>query len=317
MLLAELEGRAFARRDVLEGGEPAAIGHRLDADVENAAVGEVPGEGIAAVGLHHVHEFAGDVLRRSPIRMDAAGDAALDHLDHGHARPDIVLLQPVDLEIAAVADHDAHVPVIDAEALRHAFQGGVEQEVLLLHLREGPGPLDLGAPQLRDVLEHAEPAAIRHGLDGDGDDAAIVHVLVVASPVAAGDRFETPGDELVGGHPGIAAELNAVREDIPQGDARLHHGGIGAEEGDVVLVADDQALVRVEHAQRLGHGVERGVEAPVLLVQLLDEGLALRHVLGREHPAAAGHGTRPGLDPASVGQLPALVDLGARRDGAP
>ena len=105
----------------------------------------------------------------------------------------------------------------------------------------------------------------------------------------------------------VIAERHAVLHDLAQPDARLHHLGREPVHLQIALVAHDQALVGVEHAQPLDHVVERGVEAGVLGAQLVAEldpgGLApfqLGDVGARADRAAIGGPILADLNPATV-----------------
>ena len=99
-----------------------------------------------------------------------------------------------------------------------------------------------------------------------------------------------------------------------QRDAGTDQVAVGVEYLDVLLVADDQPLVRVEHAQALRHVVERGVEQQVLLAQALLVAQARGDVLVSGHPAAVADRPQRRLDHAPIGQHDPLLERGAPPD---
>jgi len=117
--------------DVLVRAHPSAARHR-----------HVRGRDRAAV-VHLLDRVARGVDRAGPILQiflrratapDAERDAPLDDLAARVARLNVLGLQPIQGGVALVADDDALVLVVHAQALRHVQQGRVEQQVARLEL---------------------------------------------------------------------------------------------------------------------------------------------------------------------------------------
>jgi hypothetical protein len=60
-----------------------------------------------------------------------------------------------------------------------------------------------------------------------------------------------------------------VLKDVEKPDAGLHDLGVEAEDADIIAVADDHALVGIEHAQAMRHVLDGGRKTIVLFAQFV------------------------------------------------
>ena len=169
---------------------------------------------------------------------------------------------------------------------RHVVERDVETAVLLLQLLGG-------ALALGDVLVGADLVAVLERLVADRDQAAIgetahhrrLAVLPVREPPLEILQHLLRG--LVGRS--VDAVLLSEADQIDKRGARRHRLRPQAVQFEEALVVHDHAPVLVEHAQPVRHVLQRGVEAAVLLAQLLGRVLALGDVLEGADPAAVRH----------------------------
>ena len=245
--------------DVLDRRDPAAVDHRLVADLHRAAVLEL--EPIVA---RAALEGARQLLVAIGLELSRPGadrEPVLEHGQDGSAGQGQLRRQLVELGVAPVADDDPALGVEHAEPLGHGVEGGVEAAVLL-------GERALGRLALGDVLVRRDPAAVRHRLEGDREGAAVDKLEEPRPRRAVLDRRDQVGGVLLG----PALRVDAGRE--PMGEeivvARAGLGQIGSEPVHlgVARVADDEPALAVEHAQAVGHVVEGGVEAQIVPRQL-------------------------------------------------
>ena len=241
------------------GRDPAAVDHRLVADLHRAAVLEL--EPIVA---RAALEGARQLLVAIGLELSRPGADREPVLEHGQDRgagQGQLRRQLVELGVAPVADDDPALGVEHAEPLGHGVEGGVEAAVLL-------GERALGRLALGDVLVRRDPAAVRHRLEGDREGAAVDKLEEPRARRAVLDRRDQVGGVLLG----AALRVDAGRE--PMGEeivvARAGLGEIGSEPVHlgVARVADDEPALAVEHAQAVGHVVEGGVEAQIVPRQL-------------------------------------------------
>ena len=102
-----------------------------------------------------------------------------------------------------------------------------------------------------------DAAAGRERRADHGDDASVVQFLLGDARRRMGCRGERIGDEVVGidwGRPGP----DAVLQNGSKRSARLGELGTKAIHRRIVGIADDQALLAVEHAEPLRHALESG-----------------------------------------------------------
>ncbi len=118
----------------------------------------------------------------------------------------------------------------------------------------------LGAPLLGDIDMSGDPTALGHRPVADGVDVAVAqHVLDVIWN-ALGDLAKPGLDVLLGvlrRHPGADPSF----ENRAQRSAGFDLFGTKAVHFAVALVADDQPLLGIEHAQSVRHVLERGTAA--------------------------------------------------------
>ena len=127
-------------------------------------------------------------------------------------------------------------------------------------------------PLLRgDILVNRDPAAVRHRPVMDGKHAPVAHRDLDIIRLALADLRQTVFHVVVGMQRPAASRYPRLE------NGTQRHAGfdqIAREPGElgVTVVANNQALVAVEHAQAMGHVPERGIEQKILCLQL---GLAL------------------------------------------
>lgn len=112
------------------------------------------------------------------------------------------------------------------------------------------------------------PAAAGHRLVGDGEGR------LAARPVlerhhGVGEAGGQPRVEAIAHVGDVVSHADTVVDDVGDGDAGPNGIGREAEHLQIAVVADDQPLVRVEHAEAVLHVVERGLEPDVLALQPL------------------------------------------------
>ena len=184
----------------------------------------------------------------------------------------------------AAARLDAVERVLEMLAEQHAI-GQVGQHVVARQMRD----LGLGAPPLGDVLVHRDPAAVLHRALRHRDDPAVHQFLGEGRGLARRGSRSPPPSARDWQWRRCRSSRDSCRSpaaDVPgsasSGVQRVHlHIG---------LVADDQLLLGVEHAQPVRHVVQRDVDAAVELLELdlacdqLD-GVVLEHLDGARHRA--------------------------------
>jgi hypothetical protein len=136
---------------------------------------------------------------------------------------------------------------------------GIEEDTVAvaLHLR---------AAQFRNVLVGRDPAATLHRLVDHGNDPAVLRFDHGLGGLALAHREPQFGTVAVR-ISGKTAALDPVAEEVTERAAGLRDFGGKPVHLDVAPVAHDQSGLRVEHAQALGHVVERGVEQDVVLAR--------------------------------------------------
>ena len=167
---------------------------------------------------------------------------------------------------------------------------------------------------LGDVLVRGDEAAVRHRLMLDHDGPAIAQL---GDPghryIVRGDRKHVADVVVVG----VQAGGSPVPHDALQSSSGLRQLARQAVQLGVLFVANQQALLAVEHAQALRHVLERGIELQVLdlelklalpqqLVLTAELGVqlfALGDVLMRADPAAARYRMMDDVHGAPVAQL--------------
>jgi hypothetical protein len=254
---------------------------------------------VQLVGVH-----LGLVAQRHGVLHDVA---------HRHARLHVAGREVEYLQIAPIAHDHVVLGVDHAQALGHVVERGVEAPMLLAHLNHRGGALGLDPAPLGDVLVGADPAAVGHRADRHFDGAPVGQRLLVNDRPPLCQQRKPARHQLVH-RLGVDTAPHAVGENLPQGHARPDQVAVGVENLDVLLVADDQALVRVEHAQALRHVVEGGVEQQVLLAQRVLVAQAHGDVLVGGHPAAVADRPQRRLDHAPVAQHDPLLERGAPPD---
>ena len=116
-----------------------------------------------------------DELLRVEMAMGADGGACLENLPQAGAWPHLLAGEPVELGVAPVSEHDPVLSIIEAHALRHVADGGIEARVLrgqlllallqerVLRLQPRVEELALG-----QVVQRNHPAAVGSRVDRNG-----------------------------------------------------------------------------------------------------------------------------------------------------
>ena len=288
LLLRAIE-REVGVLEELVGVRPVARRHRnADADAEHDLEPLPEHEGL----VHHGDDLPGEVAgvgrRERGILHDdelvAAHARERVDLTHGtlQARRDplqelvadrvtervVDLLEAIEIEAMhrkSFARTQARERLLQSLAHQHAIgqigEPVVAREVLDLRLRLAP---------LGDVLVRTDPAAAGHRHVRRRDGAAVVHLLDrVARRV---DVRGAIAQILLGGRPAPYADRDAPLDDLAARRPRLHVVGAQTVERRVAIVADDDPLLLVVHAQPLRHvhqgGIEQEIARPELLLPL-------------------------------------------------
>ena len=256
------------------------------------------GERLGGVGLLGIVELDdGEFVAAEPRQHVGFAERVLDPLGHlleqfvaGRVPERVVdLLEAVeihheDVELLA-APAVARAGVFDLFDQRRAI-GEARERVMMREI----GDARLGTPTLGDVLVRRQPAAVRHRMPQDHDDAAVAELLDVGrSAELGGDIFgRVCADE-------IAADF-AVVDDRFELRARLHHVFRQIVDLPVALVGDQNPMLRVEHAQALRHVLQRRGKPGVGFLQRVSafhqgalDILLLGDVVVDGDPAAVGH----------------------------
>jgi hypothetical protein len=120
--------------------------------------------------------------------------------------------------------------------------------------------LHLSLAARRDVVMGCDPASARHGPMLDGQDAAVRQLDRGVGRLIADRDGVAPLDIGLLGHLGGRARLHAKIDDFAQAHAPVHLLWRESVDLRVAPVAEQQALLPVEHAESFGHVVQRGVE---------------------------------------------------------
>ena len=284
---------AVVRRD---GDADAGADHDMPAvDVVGPAdqLDDARGElaallGPADVGLHHREFVAADARHEvgGRHRLDQTGRHELEQLVADRMAERVVDgLEMIEIEAMhgkAAARLDAVEGVLQMLAEQHAVRQ-IGQHVVPRQMRD----LGLGAAALGDVLVHRDPAAVLHRPLRHRDDAAVHQLLGEGGRLAGMDRGRRRDLLRIGD--GAVADRGAIVLDRLEQGAGLGQLGRQRVHLHIGLVADDQLLLGVEHAQPVGHVVQRDVDAAVELLELDLAGDELDGVV-LEHRHRARHG---------------------------
>ena len=223
--------------------------------------------------LKRVNTVANESLTVSMV-IGAVGEASLEDLAKGRARLHLVAGQPIDLGVAAVGEHDPLLRIVEAHALGHVANGGIEARILgaqlLLALLQESVLLDQAGIEplaLGDVLVGAEQAAIGHRPAYDRDKAPVAQLDDLRR--GAAESRQTGVDEITGFSIGVGAVDRAGLEDLPRRRARLHLLGRQPIEFREAVVGEHDPLLGIVQAHALGHVAYGGIEARILGGQLL------------------------------------------------
>ena len=169
------------------------------------------------------------------------------------------------------AEHGLECPVDEKIFARfRVLHDHRNRNVLDDRIQKFPGfvQLLLGAPLFGDVDMGRDPAAIGHRPVADGIDVAVAqHVLdVIRLPL--GD-FVEPGLDILLGVLRRFSGADPRFEYRAQRRAGLDLLGTETVHLAVTLIADDQALLAIEHAQAVRHVLERGMQQEIRLLERL------------------------------------------------
>ena len=140
------------------------------------------------------------LLATGGIGMRHGGNCRPQHVLEARAHADILGAVGIELRIALVPENVAVLGVEQREPLRNHLERFEQARVggarlLLGAFGLGAGRIDvgLGPLLLSNVVVSGDPAAPRHRLIDDLDDAAVVRLRQVAGRAAAGDRRHDVG----------------------------------------------------------------------------------------------------------------------------
>ena len=182
----------------------------------------------------------------------------------------------------AAAGLDALEGILEMLAEQHAVWQ-VREHVMARQMRD----LGFGAPALGDVLVHRDPAAVLHRTLRHRDDTAIHQLLGEGGGLAGVDRGRRRHLLRIGN--GGVADARAIILDRLEQRPRLGQFGGERVHLHIGLVADDQLLLGIEHAQPVRHVVQGNVDTPIELLELDLAGDELDGIV-LEHLHRAGHG---------------------------
>ncbi|MEC5289950.1 hypothetical protein VSX63_05090 [Aurantimonas sp. C2-4-R8] len=128
------------------------------------------------------------------------------------------------------------------------------------HVRD----LCLGGFSVGYVLMRREPASVGHWLHHDGKNPSVPQFQEIVSALATFRQFEALFDVLLRVHIRKDAGCHSVVQHLTKRGARLRQFRRQAIHLCVGRVADDEALVAIEHTQAGRHIIERGIELKVL-----------------------------------------------------
>lgn len=151
-------------------------------------------------------------------------------------------------------------PLLEQHAVRQ-----VGQRVVLRHV----GDLGLGTALLGDVAMRRDPAAAVHRLPRHADQPAVSKLVDPAADLVGRQRVECGellGRGAVGGLALEDAIGDPVLDDLAVGGAGQQQFGRQPVNFGVAIVAYDEALRRIEHAEALAHVVDRGIEPEPMLL---------------------------------------------------
>ena len=117
----------------------------------------------------------------------------------------------------------------------------------------------------RNVLVRNEAAAIRHAAARHADDAPVRQLLDARRHLA--EIADPTVDEALGIADMIEAVGNAILQDLADGSAGFHLLRRQTVHVGIALVADDEALLGIEHGNALQHILQRRIELFMLLRQ--------------------------------------------------
>ena len=232
----------------------------------------------------------GELVAAEPRHQIRAPDGALQAVGHAlqqriangvaegvvHAF-EIVEIDPVNGNAIWRLDPGEHVLELLAEmiAVRDLGQRVVAGE---------PGDLLLGAALFGDVLLQIDPAAAGKRLIGDEDGAAVLELLHVGEGPAARELRHVVLDPLALLRDGVGVLDAGFAPDVEAHDVGERRAGprdFGGKPVDLPVhaIADDEALLGIEHRKPARHVVERDLEPGVELLELL---LVLEDLFGVE-----------------------------------
>ena len=116
-------------------------------------------------------------------------------------------------------------------------------------------------------------------------------------------------EHLFGGDAGIIAPLDQMAEHLEHRNAGSRPRRVDVIHFERAPVERDNPQVLVEHAQPMGHVLDRGVEQDVLLAQRIFVAQPNRNILVVGDPAAFGHGPHGGFDHPAVLHMELLGHL--------
>src|SRR5215475_1177495 len=131
----------------------------------------------------------------------------------------LVRLEPIDPQIAIVANGEPHVFVEHAKPVRHVLQRGVKQKVLLLQLL-------LMTQSLGDVFAGRDPTAVRQRSRLGLNNASIASCKETDASLAAADFAHPPVIKGLRRHSGAMAARYPVLNDLAVGYTGLDDLGI-------------------------------------------------------------------------------------------
>ena len=226
---------------------------------------DLPNLGFDLVGLQRAILAA--------LRLEA------DHVVAGRVGMQHIRRVALPLDVHAVAELPDEVLVPERDAVAHVVEDGLHQLAGALDVRLRRGQCFLALPQLGDVAEHREDAAVADRLEAELDLAA---VLAPDISGAARRRQAGKGRRDVALHVRLAVDRTVVsaprlkQHDVTDMNARLHQLQRQPARIDALAIHELLPHVLVDHRHAVAHVVERSLHD---LTRALDVRLGRRQCL--------------------------------------
>ena len=243
------------------------------------------------------------------FRVTTARQADAQHMLETDARRENICNILIELGVFPVPKDDTFLGIQEDQSFGKHFDGPTQARMCGSGLALGSLGFCLGfevclfpGPAFGDILEGRDPAAAFHRPVRNRDDAAVAQIAVDLQGAMPLQLGAVSTQQLLCGGVRMVPESDRMFEDLAHGHAWLHDLRRKAIEFKITVVEQREPHVLVEHAQALGHVVQRGGVSQVLgtkgLVTRLDTrasplALGARVPKGTNRAPAFAHDTRP------------------------